>query len=586
MATVSILIPARRGDFLGRALSSAQRQTFEDIEIVVGDDTPDGALAPIVNGLGDPRVRYVHLGFNDRVRTAQALWSHARGRYVKWLAEADMLMPASVKVLVEVLRLHPESALAFHGRVLIDEQDTIVHTPPALLKEGERALIGRDLLVKDMVAQLQNFVGEMSNVMIDRHRASETDLFTYRSIKFDFLTDVATFLNLAARGPLIAVGGYWSMLRLRAEHKQIAPETTPAYSAGLYEWELLVRGEAASGALSGAPLAAAAQRLSQYYASCADRLPEIARLRGNHGEFATRASRELFDSERFQADVAHARSVVAQRVAQHDGPPAEGAQAAAQKAALTARQAAAAAAACASIAPSRTAQSAERPIRLVCATRCSQANFMRDTALGRSLAVQRHVRPPELLLFESNTTGLSTLYNAAIEQAASSPAILVFVHDDVSIQDFFWTDRVREALAQFDIVGLAGNLRRSPLQPAWAFATPDFKWDSPEYLSGTVGHGKGFPCDEVTYFGPSGAECKLLDGLMLIADSARLIEAGVRFDEQFEFHFYDMDFCRQAELKGLRMGTWPISVVHESAGAFNTPPWRVAHDRYLRKYGQ
>jgi hypothetical protein len=47
-----------------------------------------------------------------------------------------------------------------------------------------------------------------------------------------------------------------------------------------------------------------------------------------------------------------------------------------------------------------------------------------------------------------------------------------------------------------------------------------------------------------------------------------------------------MDFCRQAELKGLRMGTWPISVVHESAGAFNTPPWRTAYDCYLRKYGQ
>jgi GT2 family glycosyltransferase len=90
----------------------------------------------------------------------------------------------------------------------------------------------------------------------------------------------------------------------------------------------------------------------------------------------------------------------------------------------------------------------------------------------------------------------------------------------------------------------------------------------------------------VSYFGPSGVECKLLDGLMLVADSTRLVEAGVRFDEQFDFHFYDMDFCRQAELKGLRMGTWPISVVHESAGAFNTPPWRAGYERYLRKYGE
>jgi hypothetical protein len=26
--------------------------------------------------------------------------------------------------------------------------------------------------------------------------------------------------------------------------------------------------------------------------------------------------------------------------------------------------------------------------------------------------------------------------------------------------------------------------------------------------------------------------------------------------------------------------------VHESAGAFNTPPWRAAYERYLRKYGE
>lgn len=577
MVTVSILIPARRADYLGRALISAQRQTFDDLEIVVGDDTPGGALAPSVAALNDTRIRYVHLGFNDRVRTARALWSHARGRYVKWLAEADMLTPTSVQALVEALRLHPESALAFHGRVLIDEHDAIVHTPPALLNVGERALIGRDLLVRDMVAQMQNFVGETSNIMIDRQRASETDLFSYRSLTLDFLTDVATYLNLAARAPLVAVGGYLSMLRLRPEQRQLTSEATPTYSAGLYEWELLVRGEAASGTLTGSALSGAEQRLSQLYASCGARLPEIARLQSNLHEITTRAPRELFDSESFRADLAHARSVVAARVATSEGAPTTGAT-------LRAEQPARAATAPAD--RSRAEASIDKPIRLVCATRCSRENFMSHTALGRSLALHRPTRPPELLLFDQNTTGLATLYNAAIDQAVSSPAILVFMHDDVSIQDFFWMERVREALARFDVVGLAGNRRRSSLQPAWAFATPDFKWDSPEYLSGTVGHGKGFPCDEVSYFGPSGVECKLLDGLMLVADSACLTESGTRFDEQFEFHFYDMDFCRQAELNGLRMGTWPISTVHESAGAFNTPPWRAAYERYLRKYGQ
>lgn len=837
MATVSILIAARRAEYLGRALISAQCQTFDDIEILVGDDTFDAALKPIVEGLGDCRVRYIHTGFENARRNAEALWERASGKYVKWLAEDDMLMPASVELLVDALRAHPESALAFHARVFVNENDEVVHEPPLFAKAGERALIERSLLVSEMVSRMHNFVGELSNVLIDRERATSTDLFSYRSLPLDYLFDVATYLNLAQGGPLVVAGGYWSMSR--QQPAQAAPQSKPTYSAGLYEWELFARGEAAAGALDDQALASVANRLRRHYANHASELPELGRLLANIDELTAGAPQALFDSARFRTDWADARSAVAARIARHaqealriasesvralaesdaaaapaqqrvicavceqgvDGwmpdvrAPSAGllgelaavdtvrtlcpkcgcgsserhlwlyiavtrvleaaptmrilhiapekaiearirrlgpleyrahelagngasqhgidlqqlefpseyfdliicnhvldrvedsvkaigelhrclkpgghliaqthyapllkytfelmmkpsmplatrcfgepdrmrlfgadvaervrdagfvgdlfphadvlsecdaqvwgvdtneplflfvkpdtsmlAASSSEPAASSIRPQAPAAAQ-----PRRVQSLDDRPIRLVCATRHAQEEFLRETALGRSLSVQRNAQSPELLLFDKNATGLPTLYNAAIEQAASSPVILVFVHDDVSIVDHFWMTRIREALAQFDVVGLAGNRRRSPLQPAWAFATPDFKWDRPEYLSGTVGHGKGFPCTEISHFGPSGVECKLLDGLMLIADSACLIENGVRFDEQFEFHFYDLDFCRQAELKGLTMGTWPISVVHESAGAFNTPPWRAGYERYLRKYGE
>ncbi|WP_321886125.1 O-linked N-acetylglucosamine transferase family protein [Paraburkholderia bannensis] len=237
-----------------------------------------------------------------------------------------------------------------------------------------------------------------------------------------------------------------------------------------------------------------------------------------------------------------------------------------------------------SIAMTTVAPSTRKPIRLVCGTRSSRERFTSDTALGRSLKLYAQLPDLELQLFDSNSRGLSSIYNAAIEDAKQNPAILVFVHDDVWLQDFFWAERIRESLARFDVVGLAGNVRRVARQPAWAF-TPALQWDEKQYLSGTVGHGKGFPCDIASNFGPSGQACKLLDGLLLIADSDTLVRSGLRFDEQFTFHFYDMDLCRQAELKRLRMGTWPISVVHESGGAFNSPAWREGYERYLGKYG-
>ena len=822
MATVSILIPAFRPEHLGRALLSAQRQTFEDIEILVGDDTVDGSLAQIVARTGDPRVRYFHHGFQGGRGNTQRLWEQAEGKYVKWLFDDHLLMPESVQVLVEALEAHPESALAFHQRVLVDENDAVLQAPAALLQSGERALISRDFLAHNLVASLDNFIGEPSNVLLRRRGIDAETVARYRSMPLDFLDDVAIYLSLAARAPLVAVGGYYSASRQRPADKSNASH--PLFSAGCYEWEIFVRGEAAAGNLGPAELAAASQRLQRLYGQYGANLPELARLSANLHELTQRAPHELFDSERFRADLAFAREAVAQRMSRaqdaaraSDAPPAatgepklcvvceqqiDGWMPQADPAALEFERAVGAvgsthehgvcprcrctdrdrhlwlyiaysgvleqagamrilhiapearieerirrlnpleyvvgtntdtpsdpsyrkldvqaldlpsnafdliicnhvlehvaeperalaelhrclmpggrliaqtrysprlkhtfelteqpsqpfasryfgrddnvrlfgndlvrrfheagfvgepvshasllgeidadhvgcdatepflffakavpqamgqAAAPAVVQTPRAASAAAlatKTIRLVCATRSSRERFFDETALGRSLAVQRFVQAPELQLFDNNTTGLSTLYNTAIEQAAVQPAILVFIHDDVSLTDNFWTERIREALARFDVVGLAGNKRRSPRQPSWAFSTPDMKWDAPEYLSGSVGHGKGFPCDQVTYFGPSGVECKLLDGLMLVADSDRLVQAGVRFDSQFDFNFYDLDFCRQAESKGLTMGTWPISVVHESGGSYSTPAWRTAYEAYLRKYGE
>jgi hypothetical protein len=103
-------------------------------------------------------------------------------------------------------------------------------------------------------------------------------------------------------------------------------------------------------------------------------------------------------------------------------------------------------------------------------------------------------------------------------------------------------------------------------------------------FSGVVGHGDGFPPQNISFFGPSRQEVKLLDGLMLVCNSNTLVSKEIRFDERFDFHFYDLDFCRQAELKNIKMGTWPISVIHESGGDVGSDEWRSAYLKYLSKW--
>ncbi len=166
-------------------------------------------------------------------------------------------------------------------------------------------------------------------------------------------------------------------------------------------------------------------------------------------------------------------------------------------------------------------------IRIVTATREPADRFATHTALGRSISLNRGT-PFETRIFASNTDGLPTCYNIALREAASDPAILVFIHDDVEIIDYFWTEHIRDGLDKFDVIGLAGNTRRVPGQPMWAIIDQHYQTgrDIP-YLSGTIGHDDEYG-RYPNVFGPSYQEVKLLDGVMLACDSELLLRFGVR----------------------------------------------------------
>ena len=166
--------------------------------------------------------------------------------------------------------------------------------------------------------------------------------------------------------------------------------------------------------------------------------------------------------------------------------------------------------------------------------------------------------------------------------------MLVFVHDDVRIDDWLMAQRLDEALRQFDVVGVAGNTRIQDRQVTW-YLQPEpgqpgvpSAWDH-ECLSGAVCH--GFPNGKLTVYGPAPQSARLLDGLFLAARAGVLQQSGVRFDPVLAFHFYDLDFCLSAHRAGLRLGTWPIALTHASGGdSIHTHAWRESRVHFLDKW--
>ncbi|HSH71491.1 MAG TPA: tetratricopeptide repeat protein [Methylophilaceae bacterium] len=226
-------------------------------------------------------------------------------------------------------------------------------------------------------------------------------------------------------------------------------------------------------------------------------------------------------------------------------------------------------------------------LEIVSATRMSEQQFWNESALGQSLQrFKDDARISASIAFE-NTRGLPEVFNERIDQAQDD-AVLIFMHDDVWIDEPNFLDAILAGLEHFDVLGVAGNRRRVANQPSWNFTDIQFNWDTGAHLSGRVGHGQDAG-GRVLDFGPTPNECELLDGVFLAVRAgslkpSSLREQAVQFDPQFDFHFYDMDFCRSARNAGLTLGTWPIRLTHQSEGAFGSQLWRQKYARYLDKW--
>ena len=228
---------------------------------------------------------------------------------------------------------------------------------------------------------------------------------------------------------------------------------------------------------------------------------------------------------------------------------------------------------------------------VVTATRLRQVDFLDQSLLGRSLSGVSQLTPLGLRGFFENARPLGDCYNEVIDQAGGDD-VLLFVHDDVYLNDWMLGWRVQEALLHFDVVGVVGNRRRQPGQETWYMQPSQMvngvrtmtTFDS-AYLSGAIAHGSPESW-QLSNYGPVPQPVQLIDGVFMAAKAGRLKETGVRFDPALGFHLYDLDFCRSALKAGLSIGTWPMAITHASiGGSVQSNAWAESAAKYLAKWG-
>ncbi len=125
---VSIGLPVFNGaNYVGQALDSILRQTFEDFELIISDNASTDDTPAICQSYAarDRRIRYVR---SDRNRGASPNWNHtfelASGDYFKWAAHDDVLHPEYLARTVAVMDAKPEVVLC---QSLVEQIDAAGH---------------------------------------------------------------------------------------------------------------------------------------------------------------------------------------------------------------------------------------------------------------------------------------------------------------------------------------------------------------------------------------------------------------------------------------------------------------------------
>jgi len=107
----SILIPTynRGRTTLARAIDSALKQTFEDIEIVVVDDGSSDNTEDLVCSYRDPRIKYIKHETNQGITTSRnTCFDNANGKWLLFLDSDDELYPHACERFASVILMNPQ----------------------------------------------------------------------------------------------------------------------------------------------------------------------------------------------------------------------------------------------------------------------------------------------------------------------------------------------------------------------------------------------------------------------------------------------------------------------------------------------
>ncbi|MFH1231916.1 MAG: glycosyltransferase family 2 protein [Planctomycetota bacterium] len=189
MPAVSVIIPFyNRVTWLSEAVQSVLNQTYHDFEIVIIDDGSDESV-DFLNGIRDPRIRYVRQEHKGPAIARNHGIELATGEYLSFLDSDDIFMPNKLEVQIAHMIKHTDVCLShtsyirinLHGEYIEEVKsgkftgkvypkiiyDCPIATPTVMIRKSllnelkfeETVNVGEDIILWALIAKRYEILG-------------------------------------------------------------------------------------------------------------------------------------------------------------------------------------------------------------------------------------------------------------------------------------------------------------------------------------------------------------------------------------------------------------------------------------------
>ncbi|MDZ7952158.1 glycosyltransferase [Nostoc sp. DedQUE09] len=209
---VSICIPTYNGEnFIIEAINSVLKQTYQNVEIIISDDNSCDDTVSIANSFKQEASFEFSIFEHSQYGLAQN-WnfciSQAKGKYIKFLFQDDLLEPTAIEEMVNLAEQDEEIGLVFSPRTLFtnighigyDSNFLMHHEAKDIHKAWSRLKTiqsGQQLLLDPHILDNPiNKIGEPSTVMVRKDVFEKVGLF---NSEFCQLVDLEMWLRIMSQ---------------------------------------------------------------------------------------------------------------------------------------------------------------------------------------------------------------------------------------------------------------------------------------------------------------------------------------------------------------------------------------------------